>query len=57
MLTDDDYRDFNERNTYLASKLITIFVEHPIIFIGYSLTDPNVSGMLKAIAACIGEET
>ncbi len=55
VLTDNDYSDFNYKNTYLAAKLITLFIEHPIIFIGYSLTDENIQGLLKAISQCIGE--
>lgn len=54
VLTDSDYIDFNEKNTYLAAKLITLFVEHPIIFIGYSISDENISSLLKAISNCIG---
>ncbi|RYZ66458.1 MAG: hypothetical protein EOP09_12640, partial [Proteobacteria bacterium] len=56
VLTSDDYFAFQERNPYLAAKLITVFVEHPVIFIGYSLADPNVASLLRAIALCIGPE-
>ncbi|MBE0697586.1 MAG: SIR2 family protein, partial [Anaerolineaceae bacterium] len=56
VLTSDDYREFNERNAYLAAKLITLFVEHPIVFIGYRIADPNVSRLLCAVASCIGSE-
>jgi hypothetical protein len=55
VLTAEDYKQFHDRNAYLASKLITIFVEHPIIFIGYSLSDSNISSLLRAISTCIGE--
>ena len=55
ILTENDYDQFNSRNAYLASKLITIFVEHPIFFIGYSISDPNISSLLCSIANCIGK--
>ena len=56
ILTEEDYTDFNEKNVYLAAKLITIFVEHPVIFIGYSLEDPNITLLLSSIAKCIGKD-
>ena len=56
VLTDSDYDSFNEKNTYLAAKLITLFVEHPVVFIGYSISDENISSLLKAISRCIGRD-
>ena len=53
VLTEDDYKEFNARNPYLASKLLTIFIEHPVIFIGYSLSDANIIGILESITACL----
>ncbi|MGP9677412.1 SIR2 family protein [Halomonas sp. AOP27-A1-41] len=56
VLTDYDYESFNNKNTYLAAKLITLFVEHPVVFIGYSISDENISSLLKAISGCIGQD-
>lgn len=53
VLTEADYDEFAEKNPYLAAKLVTIFVEHPIVFIGYSINDPHIQSIIMSIAKCL----
>lgn len=56
VLTSKDYKLFHAKNPYLAAKLLTIFIEHPVIFIGYSISDPNIQQILDSITACLDQE-
>lgn len=56
VLTAADYERFGQRNPYLAAKLLTIFVEHPIIFLGYSLNDDDVTDILVSVAQVLTTE-
>lgn len=53
ILTAEDYQNFNKKYAYLSAKLLTSFIEHPIIFLGYSLNDENIREILKNIALCL----
>jgi len=56
ILTDRDYDRFNKRLKYLSAKLLTIFIEHPIIFLGYGLRDLNIRKLFTEIAECLTRE-
>lgn len=56
VINEKDYVDFTEKNAYLAAKLLTIFLEHPIIFLGYSISDKNIESILKSIITCLSQE-
>jgi hypothetical protein len=55
VITEEDYEDFNEKNAYLAAKLLTVFLEHPTIFMGYSISDKNVRSILSSIVKCLDQ--
>lgn len=53
IITYEDYINFRKKNAYIAAKLLTIFVEHPIIFIGYNVGDNNIINILESIVDCM----
>lgn len=49
IITQADYKDFQAKKKYLSAKLLTFFAEHPLLFIGYSISDPNIKMILSDI--------
>ena len=56
VINEKDYQNFELQEKYLAAKLMTIFVEYPIIFMGYSISDNNVQMIIRSIVDCLDEE-
>lgn len=56
VINESDYQEFEEKSAYLAAKLMTIFMEYPIIFMGYSISDTNIQNIIKSIVNCLNEE-
>lgn len=56
VLTSKDYKNFEDKSSYLIAKLLTIFLEYPIIFLGYSLNDRNIRNIFATISDCLSQE-
>ncbi len=56
VITEQDYRQFDQRSAYLIAKLMTLFMEYPIIFLGYSISDMNVQNIIKGIVGCLDDD-
>lgn len=55
IINEADYLGFSEKSKYLAAKLMTIFMEYPIVFMGYSISDSNIINIITSIVACLDE--
>lgn len=55
IVDEDDYLEFEKKRPYLTAKLLTIFMEFPIVFMGYSLRDSNIQGIIASIVDCLDE--
>lgn len=53
VFTQQDYDNFLTKKKYLSAKLLTYFSEHPLLFVGYSASDPNIRAILSDIDEAI----
>lgn len=56
VINHEDYNQFREKGKYLAAKLMTIFMEYPIVFMGYSITDSDIRTILADMVQCLPED-
>nr|WP_054549552.1 SIR2 family protein [Lysinibacillus sphaericus] len=57
VIEQQDYDNFFKNQIYLIAKLFTYFMEHPIIFLGYSLSDENIKSILYNVKQIIDANT
>lgn len=57
VLLPGDYAGYSIKHRYIFSKLLTYFAEHTVLFVGYSLSDPDISELLVNTAGALGTAT
>jgi hypothetical protein len=56
VVTSSDYEKFQDSNYFLNAKILTLFTEYPIVFIGYSLSDPNIEAIFSNLISCLSRD-
>lgn len=56
VITQKDYDNFSEKQRYINAKLMTLFLEYPIVILGYSLEDDNIKNILADIVKMLPAE-
>lgn len=55
VITENDIRDFEKNNEQLLNKIISVFQENSIIFLGFSVEDEHIRGILEKINKKLGD--
>lgn len=53
VITKQDYDKFKESRKLIIAKMLTLFAESPIIFMGYSFTDENIQSIIIDFLSCL----
>jgi SIR2-like domain len=57
IITDEDYKVFNEKYELIRAQLLSLFIHNPIIFLGYNIGDNNIKRILQTIFTYINHNT
>lgn len=49
IITSEDYKNFENKYELIRAQLLSLFIHHPIVFIGYSIQDENIKNILETI--------
>ncbi|MGN0388710.1 MAG: SIR2 family protein [Suilimivivens sp.] len=53
IITEADYSLFAESRKLIIAKMLTLFAESPIVFLGYSFTDENIQSIISEFLSCL----
>ena len=53
IITENDYSHFEQSRKLIIAKMLTLFADSPIIFLGYSFTDENIQKIITEFLGCL----
>jgi len=56
VITEKDYSEFENSRKLFIAKMLTLFAESPIIFLGYSFTDENIQKIVQDFLSCLSKK-
>lgn len=56
IITENDYKSFERTRRLFIAKMLTLFSESPIIFLGYSFTDENIQKIVQDFLDCLTQK-
>lgn len=56
VITKKDYDEFESSRKLIIAKMLTLFAESPLIFMGYSFTDKDVQKIISDFIGCLSPE-
>lgn len=56
VITKKDYDEFESSRKLIIAKMLTLFAESPLIFMGYSFTDEDVQKIISDFIGCLSPE-
>lgn len=57
IITENDYEKFNEQYELIRAQMLSLFIQNPIIFLGYNIGDENIKKVLKTIFSYVPVNT
>lgn len=57
IITEDDYKLFEEQYELIRAQMLSLFIHNPIIFLGYNIGDENIKKVLKTIFSYVSSNT
>lgn len=55
VISKNDYSNFNQNSVLISAKIISLLINSPIIFLGYSLTDRNIRKIIKDFSSSLSD--
>lgn len=56
IISEKDYERFNDNSVLISAKIISLLLNSPIIFLGYSLTDRNIRKIIRDFSKSLSAE-